>query len=175
MKSWPVGAAAIWLVLTTLGAAVAGAQDDVGSADPAIVAASVAPPQVVVPAEVLKMIDDKRADIALIDTQPVDGYVEQHIPGAINYPWVMQIKNFPIPLPRNKLLIFYGSCPNDTSDMVKKLGEFGYFNIRILDGGIEKWLALKYPMAGTARGAQPTPEVSQLTAKPAKNSKPSSQ
>ena len=161
--------------MTTLGAVGAGAQDDTGPADPAIVAASAAPPQVVAPAEVLKMIDDKRADIALIDTQPVDGYAEQHIPGAINYPWVMQIKSFPIPLPRNKLLIFYGSCPNDTTDMVKKLGEFGYFNIRILDGGIEKWLALKYPMAGTSSGAQPTPEISQLTAKPAKNSKPASQ
>ena len=174
MTRWPGGAVAIWLAMTTLGAAVAGAQD-AGFADPALVAAAAAPPQVVAPAEVLKMIDDKRADIALIDTQPVDGYAEQHIPGAINYPWVMQIKNFPIPLPRNKLLIFYGSCPNDTSDMVKKLGEFGYLNIGILDGGIEKWLALKYPMAGTRSGAQPTAEISQLTAKPAKNSKPTPQ
>jgi len=58
--------------------------------------------------------------------------------------------------------------------MVKKLGEFGYFNIRILDGGIEKWLELKYPVAGTRTGAPSTPDISQLTAKPAKTSKSTS-
>lgn len=174
MKTWLAGGSAILLGMMTLGVSVAGAQDAVGFADPAVVAAAAAPPQAVAPADVLKMIDDKRADVALVDTQPPDGYAEQHIPGAINYPWVMQIKSFPIPVPRNKLLIFYGSCPNDTSDMVKKLGEFGYFNIRILDGGIEKWLALKYPVAGTRTGAQATPEISELTAKPTKSGKPAS-
>jgi len=174
MKTWLAGGSAILLAMI-FGIPIAGAQDDAGISDPAFVAASAAPPETIRPADVLKMIDDKRADIALVDTQPPDGYAEQHIPGAINYPWVMQIKNFPIPVPRNKLLIFYGSCPNDTSDMVKKLGEFGYLNIQILDGGIEKWLALKYPVAGTRSGAQPAPEISELTAKPAKNSKPASQ
>jgi len=144
------------------------AQDDAGTADPALIAASAVPVEVVAPADVLKMIDDKRTDIVLVDTQPSDGYAEQHIAGATNYPWVMQIKNFPIPLPRNKVLIFYGSCPNDTSDIVKKLGEFGYFNVKIMDGGIEKWMALKYPITGTA---QATPDVSQLIVKPAKNNR----
>jgi rhodanese-related sulfurtransferase len=145
------------------------AQDEAGTADPALIAASAAPVEIVGPADVLKMINDKRTDIVLVDTQPSEGYAEQHIPGATNYPWVMQIKNFPIPLPRNKVLIFYGSCPNDTSDIVRKLGEFGYFNVKIIDGGIEKWIALKYPLAGTA---QATPDVSQLIAKPAKNNNP---
>jgi len=174
MNTWLAGGSAILLAMI-LGPPIAGAQEDTGVADPALFAASAAPPEAVAPADVLKMIDDKRADIALVDTQPPDGYAEQHIPGAINYPWVMQIQNFPIPVPRNKLLIFYGSCPNDTSDLVKKLGEFGYFNIRILDGGIERWLALKYPVVGTRNSAQPTPEISKLTAKPAKNNKPASQ
>ena len=164
MKTSLPGLAAILLAGTLLGAPVLGAQDS-GFADPALVAASAVPAQVVAPADVVKMIEDKRADIALVDTQPADGYAEQHIPGAINYPWVMQIKNFPIPLPRNKVLIFYGSCPNDTSDTVKKLAEFGYFNIKIMDGGIEKWIALKYPVAGTS---QASPDLSQLTTKPAR-------
>src|SRR5271165_4874638 len=161
MKASLATVAAILLATTIFGASVAGAQGDAAFADPALVATSAAPPQAVAPAEVLKMIDDKRGDITLVDTQPTDGYAEEHIPGALNYPWVMQIKNFPIPLPRNKVLIFYGSCPNDTSDMVKKLAEFGYFNIKILDGGIAKWIALKYPIAGTNTNGQATPEVSQ--------------
>jgi rhodanese-related sulfurtransferase len=169
MKTSLAGVAIVVLTGTMLAVPAVRAQDDVGTADPALIAASAAPVQAVEPADVLKMIDDKRTDIVLVDTQPADGYTEQHIPGAKNYPWVMQIKNFPIPLPRNKVLIFYGSCPNDTSDIVKKLGEFGYFNVKIMDGGIEKWIALKYPIVGTA---QPTPDVSQLIAKPAKNNNP---
>src|SRR5208282_1669388 len=113
-------------VMTLLAAAIfvapaARAQDDAAFSDPTMMAAAAAPAQTVLPADVLKMMQDNRADFALVDTQPVDGYAEGHIPGAINYPWVMQIKQFPINLPRNKTLVFYGSCPNDTSDMVKKL------------------------------------------------------
>jgi rhodanese-related sulfurtransferase len=171
MKISLAGAAAFLLAMTILTAPLAYTQDDAALADPALVYASSAPVQTVAPSDVWKMVDEKRGDIALVDTQPGDGYAEQHILGAINYPWVMQIKNFPIPLPRNKLLIFYGSCPNDTSDMVKKLAEFGYFNIRIMDGGLEKWVLLKYPTVGTASSGQATPEISQLTAKPTKNEK----
>jgi rhodanese-related sulfurtransferase len=174
MKPLLAAAVAIVLATTILGPPVASAQDDAGFADPTVVAASAVPVQAVAPGDVLKMIDDQRADIALVDTQPADGYAEQHIPGAINYPWVMQIKNFPIPLPRNKVLIFYGACPNDTSDMVKKLAEFGYFNSKVMDGGIESWIALKYPITGTSHGGQATPDISQLTAKPPKNGKAAS-
>ena len=167
MKTLLAGAAFL-LAMTIVTAPLAYTQDDAALADPAFVYASSAPTQAVAPSDVWKMVDDKRGDIALVDTQPRDGYAEQHIPGALNYPWVMQIKNFPIPLPRNKILIFYGSCPNDTSDMVKKLAEFGYFNIRIMDGGLEKWVSLKYPTVGTVSSGQGTPEVSQLAAKPEK-------
>jgi 3-mercaptopyruvate sulfurtransferase SseA len=61
---------------------------------------------------------------------------------------VMRIAKFPIPLPRNKTLVLYGSCPNDTSDMIKELAEFGYFNIKVMDGGWYKWVAMKYPAEG---------------------------
>jgi len=168
-------------VMTLLAAAIfvapaARAQDDAAFSDPTMMAAAAAPAQTVLPADVLKMMQDNRADFALVDTQPVDGYAEGHIPGAINYPWVMQIKQFPINLPRNKTLVFYGSCPNDTSDMVKKLAQFGYFNVKVMDGGWYKWLELKYPAAGPASNpsAEPPaqPSVSQLTGAPAKNAKP---
>ncbi|MGD1210720.1 MAG: rhodanese-like domain-containing protein [Candidatus Acidiferrales bacterium] len=165
------------------------AQDDAAFSDPAVsdptlVAAAANPVQTIAPADVLKMMQDKSANFALVDTQPVDGYAEGHIPGAMNYPWVMQIKNFPIALPRNKMLVFYGSCPNDTSDMVAKLAQFGYFNVKIMEGGWYKWQALKYPTAGKGDSAPPTlesskvpcapdtTEVSQLSAAPNKNAKP---
>jgi rhodanese-related sulfurtransferase len=140
--------------------------------DPALAAASALPPQRMAPADVLKMVTDKRSDIALVDTQPADGFADTHIPGAINYPWVMRIKTFPIALPRNKMLIFYGSCPNDTTDMVKQLAEFGYFNVKVMDGGIEKWMELHYPTVGASADHLPSPELSQLTSKPAKGATP---
>ena len=137
------------------------ASNDPATSDPTLIAAAAAPVQMIAPADVLQMMRDKSAKFALVDTQPVDGYTSGHIPGAISYPWVMQIKNFPIPLPRDRMLIFYGSCPNDTSDTVKKLAEFGYFNVKIMDGGWYKWLALKYPTAGAE--SNPSPDLSQLT------------
>jgi rhodanese-related sulfurtransferase len=142
------------------------AQDDSAFADPAVAAASAAPVQTIAPLDVLKLLQAKNTGIALVDTQPIDGYAEGHIPGALNYPWVMQIKNFPIALPRNKTLIFYGSCPNDTSDIVKQLAQFGYFNVKIMDGGWYKWLALKYPTAGNSNPPADS-DLSQLTGAPA--------
>lgn len=161
------------LMLTViLGAPAVHAQDDSAVADPVadptLVAEAAAPVQTITPADVLKMMQDKDAKFALVDTQPVDGYAAGHIPGAISYPWAMQIKTFPIPLPRDRVLIFYGSCPNDTSDTVKKLEEFGYFNVKIMDGGWDKWLGLKYPAAGPNNAS---PDLSQLTSPQGKGDK----
>ncbi|HEX4002308.1 MAG TPA: rhodanese-like domain-containing protein [Candidatus Acidoferrales bacterium] len=160
--------AAMILTAPVLCAQDESAANDPATSDPSLVAAAAAPVQTVAPAEVLKMMQDKSAKFALIDTQPVEGYTAGHIPGAISYPWAMQIKSFPIPLPRDRVLIFYGSCPNDTSDTVRKLAEFGYFNIKIMDGGWYKWLELKYPTAGPENSS---PDLSQLTSPRASNSK----
>jgi rhodanese-related sulfurtransferase len=153
-------------VAMTLSAPAARAQDDPAFTDPALAAAR--PAQHVTPAEVLKLLQDKDTTIALVDTQPVDGYVEAHLPGATNYPWAMRITHFPISLPRNKTLIFYGSCPNDTEDTVKKLAEFGYENVKIMDGGLYKWQELKFPVEGKPENPAVQPEVSQLTNPPNK-------
>jgi rhodanese-related sulfurtransferase len=141
------------------------AQDsNAGPSDPAMdMAASTSVP-VVTPAEVLRLTQQKDANILLVDTQPASGYADTHIPGAVNYPWVMRITTFPISLPRDKTLIFYGSCPNDTSDTVKQLAEYGYFNVKIMDGGLYKWVGLKYPVV---RGAGNThPDLSETSAQP---------
>lgn len=148
----------------TLSASELRAQDDAALADaavdPTLTAAAAQPVQTVEPADVLKLVQSRKADFALVDTQPADGYAAGHIPGAISYPWTMQIKSFPIPLPRDKMLVFYGSCPNDTSDMVKKLAQFGYFNVKIMEGGWYKWQELHYPAAGTDTNS--APDLSQL-------------
>ena len=100
-----VAMAGVMLALA-LSAPAVRAQNDLADVDPSIVAQPA--PQIVAPDAVLKMIQDKDPSIALVDTQPVDGFAEGHIPGAVNYPWVMRVKVFPIGLPRNKTLIMYG-------------------------------------------------------------------
>lgn len=146
-----------WLAMGFLALAVffalpkpATAQDDAGQAgfeDPTAVAP---PPTFISPADVKKMMDEHDTSFVLVDTQPEEAYADGHIPGAINYPWVAQVKP-PIDLPRNKTLIFYCPCNHDEDsiDMYKKLAEFGYLNTKILEGGWYKWVALKYPVVGT--------------------------
>jgi rhodanese-related sulfurtransferase len=144
-----------WLALGYLAVAVllwlpgpAAAQDETGGfEDPT---AQAPPPQFISPAEVKKMMDNKDASFVLVDTQPEEAFAEGHVPGAINYPWVPQVKP-PVPLPRNKMLILYCPCQHDEDsiDMYKKLAEFGYLNTKILEGGWYKWVALKYPVEGT--------------------------
>jgi rhodanese-related sulfurtransferase len=153
------------LLALTLGARVSRAQqEDLASVDPTLAKRPLPAPQNVAPEAVLKMVQNKDADIALVDTQPVDGYADGHIQGAISYSWVMRITKFPIPLPRNKTLVLYGSCPNDTSDLIKQLAEFGYFNIKVMDGGWYKWVTLKYPAEGKGEYAQAHPATPQSAA-----------
>jgi len=125
------------------------AQDDSGAAfdDPT---AQAPPPSFISPADVKKMMDNHDTSFALVDTQPEEAYAEGHVPGAINYPWVPQVKP-PISLPRNKMLVLYCPCQHDEDsiDMYKKLAQFGYLNTKILEGGWYKWVALKYPVDGT--------------------------
>ena len=149
--------AATALALALGAPAVRGQQTELADVDPTLQGQPIPAPQTVSPQAVLKMVQDKDASVALVDTQPADGYADGHLPGAANYPWVMRIAKFPIPLPRNKTLVLYGSCPNDTSDLIKQLAEFGYFNIKVMDGGWYKWVALKYPAEGKGEYAQAHP------------------
>jgi rhodanese-related sulfurtransferase len=150
MKMWLAVAGLI--LAAFLMAPVAPAQDENGPIDPTALAAP--PIQFIPAADVKKMIDDKATTFQLVDTQPAEAYEEGHVPGAVNYPWVSQIKP-PVPLPRNKTLILYCPCTHDEDsiDMAKKLAEFGYYNVKILEGGWYKWVALKYPIDGTNTAA----------------------
>jgi rhodanese-related sulfurtransferase len=126
----------------------AAAQDDAGAFDDPT--AQAPPPQFISPAEVKKMMDNHDTSFVLVDTQPEEAFAEGHVPSAINFPWVPQVKP-PISLPRNKTLILYCPCQHDEDsiDMYKKLAQFGYLNTKILEGGWYKWVALKYPVEGT--------------------------
>ncbi len=157
-----------WIAIATLlfGMSLAApavlAQDDGGPLDPAMVEAP--PVQFISPADVKKLIDEKATNFLLVDTAPAEAFEEGHIPGAVNFPWVERITP-PVSLPRDKMLILYCPCTHDedSSDMSKKLAEFGYYNVKVLEGGWYKWEALKYPVVGSNPDANAAPATASTT------------
>ncbi|HVB87458.1 MAG TPA: rhodanese-like domain-containing protein [Candidatus Dormibacteraeota bacterium] len=158
-----IAAVAVLFAVSFSASALRAQQNDAGPTDPAMAMAESAPVPTVTPADVLKLMQQQDANVVLVDTQPASGFADTHIPGAVNYPWVMRIAKFPISLPRDKTLIFYGSCPNDTSDTIKQLAEYGYFNVKVMDGGLYKWESLKYPVVRGAGNDAQHPDLSQAT------------
>lgn len=105
-------------------------------------------PDFITPEEVKKMIDEGDDSFVLVDNAPAMAYEEEHIPGAINFPFVTQIRP-PVNLPRNKTLIMYCPCGPDDADsiaMAKALRMYGYFRVKILHGGWFAWLDKGYPI-----------------------------
>ncbi len=98
--------------------------------------------------EELKKLIEKKADIAIVDTQDEKIYQVTHIKGAINFPWAPVIKN-PVHLSRNKTLIIYCGCTDQEASMdvaTQLIRDYGYKDIRILEGGFQQWLKLGYPV-----------------------------
>ena len=97
--------------------------------------------------EELKKLIESNADIMVVDNQPKGAYEMEHIPGAVNFPWGQHIKA-PLNLARNKMLILYCACAHeeDARDVATQLYEFGYMNMKVLEGGWLRWVELGYPI-----------------------------
>ena len=100
--------------------------------------------------EELKQLMGTGADIVIVDNQPKPAYDMGHIKGAINFPWAAEIKEEDTwQLPLDKQLILYCACAHeeDSTDVATRLiKNFGYKNIKVLEGGWSKWLKLGYPI-----------------------------
>lgn len=119
-----------------------------GITDPDAAAQGI-PPNFISPEELKQLVDAGSDKILLVDNAPAEIYEEEHIPGAVSFPWVQAIQP-PLTLPRNKTLVLYCPCgPGDADsiDMSTKLKRFGYFNTKVLEGGYFKWVELGYPIA----------------------------
>ena len=96
--------------------------------------------------ELKKLIDEKSKDIVIVDTAATLIFEDEHVPGAVNFPYAPTLPQ-PVTLPRNKTLVIYCACnaEEESIDTAKKLSEFGYQNIKVLKGGWFGWLNLGYP------------------------------
>ena len=98
-------------------------------------------------AEELKKLMDEGANPLVVDTQDERIYPVKHIKGAINFPWAPVIRE-PINLPRSKLLIIYCGCAGEeaSKSVARQLmANWGFKQIKVLDGGFTRWLKLGYP------------------------------
>jgi 3-mercaptopyruvate sulfurtransferase SseA len=103
--------------------------------------------------EELKKLIDKKADIVIVDTQDEKVYRLNHIKRAINFPWAPTVKN-PVGLPRNKTLIIYCGCIDQEASLdvaTQLIQDYGYRDIKVLEGGFQLWLKLGYPVEKSRR------------------------
>ncbi len=103
-------------------------------------------PDFMAPDELKKHIEEHSADIVIVDTAAPAVWEDEHIPGAIDFPYNANIKA-PVPLPREKTLVIYCACKDheDSSDVARQLTLLGYRHVKVLKGGWFKWVDLKYP------------------------------
>ena len=102
-------------------------------------------PDFMTPEELKKHIDERSPGIVIVDTAAAPIWEEEHIAGAVNFPYSKNI-SAPVPLPRDKTLVIYCACKDheDSTDVARQLSLLGYRNVKVLKGGWFKWLDLKY-------------------------------
>lgn len=98
--------------------------------------------------EELKALIDGKADLVVVDNQPKGAYDQGHVPGAINFPWAMEITDVS-GLPKDKLLVLYCACQHEedsTFVAMQLITKFGFEKVMLLDGGWNRWVELNLPV-----------------------------
>ncbi len=105
-------------------------------------------PDFMAPEDLKKAIEQHSTDIVIVDTSATPVWEDEHIKGAISFPYSKNI-TAPIPLPRDKTLVIYCACKDheDSTDVARQLSLLGYRKVKVLRGGWFKWVDLKYPTA----------------------------
>jgi rhodanese-related sulfurtransferase len=102
-------------------------------------------PDFMTPDDLKKAIEQHSRSIVIVDTAAPAIWEDEHIPGAVNFPYSKDVKA-PVSLPRDKTLVIYCACKDheDSTDMARQFSLLGYRNVKVLKGGWFKWLDLKY-------------------------------
>ena len=102
-------------------------------------------PDFMTPQDLKKQMDQHSTDIVIVDTAAAPIWEDEHIPGAVDFPYSKNI-TAPVPLPREKTLVVYCACKDDedSKDVARQLSLIGYRKVKVLEGGWFKWLDLKY-------------------------------
>lgn len=114
-------------------------------------------PEFIAPQKLRTLIGEESKDIVIVDTAQPLIFEEEHIPGAVNFPWAPTLPPS-ITLPRDKTLVIYCACPaeEESIDVAQKLSQFGYKDVKVLKGGWFTWLDLGYETEGAAVEGSPS-------------------
>ena len=106
-------------------------------------------PDFMSPQDLKKAIDEHSTDIVIVDTAAPPIWEDEHIPGAVNFPYSKNI-TAPVPLPRDKTLVIYCACKDDddSKEVARQLSLLGYRKVKVLKDGWFEWLKLKYKTEG---------------------------
>jgi rhodanese-related sulfurtransferase len=109
-------------------------------------------PDFMSPEELKKDIEARATDVVIVDTAAPPVWEDEHITGAVNFPYAKNI-TAPVPLPRDKTLVIYCACKDheDSTDVARQLSLLGYRKVKVLKGGWFKWVDLKYPTASAPK------------------------
>ncbi len=112
------------------------------------------------PAQLYQMIQ-RRDPIMLVDVRYKPAFDQAHIPNAIHIP-VETIQDRLAELDGNKTIMLYCASPNQASSLqaAMMLYRWGFSHLAVLDGGLQAWYALGYPVDGQI--LTPKPQLTPL-------------
>jgi rhodanese-related sulfurtransferase len=85
--------------------------------------------------------------VRLIDLRPADSYARAHLPRARSMQ-PQQVEALRHEIPRDGLVVVYGSTTLDAVETFAVLQGLGYRNVRVLAGGFSGWTEAGFPVEG---------------------------
>src|SRR5580704_9319674 len=99
--------------------------------------------------EVLHALLASNQDVLLFDVRlPLDLLADSEIiPGAVRLS-PKEVRENPSLIPKDKDLVVYCTCPSDRTirTILHRALGMGFFRIKFLKGGLERWKAMGYPV-----------------------------
>ena len=81
----------------------------------------------------------KLGNINLIDIRSIEKYNDNHIPGSINIPKILLVKNYYKYLDKDKLYYIYCQKGEQSTKVCRSLKNLGYRVVNVI-GGYESWI-----------------------------------
>jgi rhodanese-related sulfurtransferase len=81
----------------------------------------------------------------LIDLRPLDQYARAHLPQARSMQ-PSHVEPLQREIPRDELVVIYGSTTMDAVETFAVLRRLGYRNVRVLAGGFSAWTQAGFPV-----------------------------
>ncbi|RDI94563.1 rhodanese-like domain-containing protein [Meiothermus sp. QL-1] len=96
-------------------------------------------------------VEDLRAvlgnpKVFIIDVRTPQEFAQGHVQGAVNWP-LQEIERWWSKVPKDREVYIYCNTQNRSGAAVQYLMSRGYQNLRMVHGGIQAWMARRYPLA----------------------------